>query len=222
MVDAAIQRLNMVESQVRPSDVVDRRIINAMADVERERFVPEAQRTLAYMDEALPLVAEDGVSRRVLLPPRLQAKMIQNLELDAGDLVLDIACATGYSTAVLAAIAQTVVGLECDGGLADQASKALGEAGVDNAVVVKGALLDGYPNEGPYDAILINGAITDMPPALLDQLKDGGRLVAIKAGKGVSTAVQWRRFDINFDHRRIFDAAAPVLPGCEMPKAFVF
>ena len=222
MVDAAIQRLNMVESQVRPSDVVDRRIINAMGAVERERFVPEAQRTLAYMDEAIPLEAEDGTSRRVLLPPRLQAKMIQNLELEEGDLVLDIACATGYSTAVLAAIAQTVVGLECDGGLADQASKALGDASVDNAVVVKGALLDGYANEGPYDAILINGTITDMPAALLDQLKDGGRLVAIKAGEGVSAAVQWRRFDTNFDHRRMFDAAAPVLPGCEMPKEFVF
>ena len=222
MVDAAIQRLNMVESQVRPSDVVDRRILNAMRDIEREKFVPDAKRSLAYMDEAILLEADSDAATRALLPPRLLAKMIQNLELEDDDLVLDIACATGYSTAVLAAIAQTVVGLECDAGLADQAGKALDEAGVDNAVVVKGALLDGYPNEGPYDAILINGAITEMPSGLLDQLKDGGRLVTIQAGEGLSRAVQWRRFDTNFDQRRIFDAAAPVLPGCEMTREFVF
>ena len=222
MVDAAIQRLNMVESQVRPSDVVDRRILAVMGSVEREKFVPEAKRSLAYMDDAIALDSEAGNAHRVLLPPRLLAKMIQNLELEDGDLVLDIACTTGYSTAVLAAIAQTVVGLECDGGLAEHATKALGDAGVDNAVVVKGDLLDGYPNEGPYDAILINGAITELPRGLLDQLKDGGRLVAIQVGDGVSRAVQWRRFDTNFDHRRIFDAAAPILPGCEMAQEFVF
>ncbi|MGI9411664.1 MAG: protein-L-isoaspartate O-methyltransferase family protein [Hyphomicrobiaceae bacterium] len=222
MVDAALQRLNMVESQVRPSDVVDRRILAAMSNIEREKFVPVAKRSLAYMDEAIQLEAESGASARVLLPPRLLAKMIQNLELEDSDLVLDIACATGYSTAVLAAIAQTVVGLECDVGLADQATKALGESGVDNAVVVRGALLEGYPNEGPYDAILVNGAITELPDGLLDQLKDGGRLVAIQAGEGVSRAAQWRRFDTNFDHRRIFDAAAPILPGCEMTREFVF
>ena len=140
MVDAAIQRLNMVESQVRPSDVVDRRILAAMGNIKREKFVPAAKRSLAYMDEAIQLETDSEASPRVLLPPRLLAKMVQNLELEDTDLVLDIACATGYSTAVLAAIAQTVVGLECDAGLADQASKALGEAGVDNAVVVKGAI----------------------------------------------------------------------------------
>ena len=149
MVDAAIQRLNMVESQVRPSDVVDRRILTAMGNIKREKFVPVSKRSLAYMDEAIQLETESGGSQRVLLPPRLLAKMVQNLELEGTDLILDIGCATGYSTAVLAAIAQTVVGLECDADLADQASKALGEAGVDNAVVVKGALLEGYPNEGP-------------------------------------------------------------------------
>ena len=217
MVDTALQRLNMVESQVRPSDVVDRRIPLAMRAVEREHFVPEASRPVAYMDETIQLG-----NGRALLPPRVLAKLIQHLELGDSDLVLDIGCATGYSTAVLAQIAQTVVGLESDDKLADQAGTAIEAAGIDNAAIVRGSLEQGHDDEGPYDAILVNGAVHDISPQLLDQLKDGGRLVAIQIEDGYGRAKQWRRLDSHFDARVIFDAAAAVLPGFEAEQSFVF
>ncbi len=217
MVDTTLQRLNMVESQVRPSDVVDRRVPLAMREIARENFVPESARAVAYMDDTIAL--GDG---RALLPPRLLAKMIQQLAIEAGDVVLDIGCATGYSTAVLARLAQTVVALESDEKLAAQANAALADAGVDNAVVVRGALPDGHGDEGPYDAILINGAVSDVPAAILDQLKDGGRLVAIQNEDGYGRAKQWQRLDTHFDARVVFDAVAPVLPGFEKQTGFVF
>ncbi len=217
MVDTALQRFNMVESQVRPSDVVDRRIPVAMRAVARELFVPEAQRAIAYMDDTIRL---DGA--RALLAPRVLAKMIQHLELGDEDLVLDIGCATGYSTAVLAHIAQTVVGLEVDDRLAQQAAAAIEAAEIDNAVIVTGLLAAGYQAEGPYDAILVNGAVHDLAPQLLDQLKDGGRLVAVHIEEGYGRVKQWRRFDAHFDARTVFDAAADVLPGFERAPVFVF
>jgi protein-L-isoaspartate(D-aspartate) O-methyltransferase len=217
MVDTALQRLNMVESQVRPSDVVDRRVIRAMREIPRETFVPEPARSVAYMDETIPL---DG--GRALLPPRVLAKMIQHLEIEETSVVLDIGCATGYSTSILARLAQTVVALEADSKLADMATAALSETGIDNAVVVRGPLADGYAAEGPYDAILINGAVSDVSASLLDQLKDGGRLVAIQSEEGYGRVKQWRRLDTHFDAKTVFDAAAPVLPGFEREVGFVF
>ena len=217
MVDTELQRLNMVESQLRPSDVVDRRIPVAMRTIVRERFVPEASRPVAYMDETI-----DIGSGRALLPPRVLAKMIQNLELGDNDLVLDIGCGTGYSTAVMSCIAQTVVGLESDHALATQATAAITGAGIDNTVIVEGPLQLGHAAEGPYDAILLNGAVHDIDDVLLDQLKDGGRMVAIQIEQGYGRAKQWRRFDTYFDARSIFDAVAPVLPGFERPPGFVF
>ncbi len=217
MVDTALQRLNMVESQVRPSDMVDRRVLLAMRTIERERFIPEVSRPVAYMDDTIPLGNE-----RVLVPPRVLAKMIQHLELNESDLVLDVGCSTGYSTAVLSQIAQTVVGLESDKTLAEQAAAAITAAEIDNAVIVEGALPQGHAEEGPYDAILINGAVHDIESELLDQLKDGGRLVAIQPKDGYSRAMQWKRYDNTFDSRAIFDAVAPILPGFERAPGFVF
>ena len=217
MIDTALQRLNMVESQVRPSDVVDRRVPSAMRAIEREFFVPEARRAVAYADESIRL--DDN---RFLLPPRVLAKMIQHLELGNDSLVLDIGCGTGYSTAVISRIAQTVVGLESDPKLAAEAIKAIDAAGIDNAVIVEGPLVEGHGDEGPYDGILLNGAVHEMDEQLLDQLKDGGRLVAIQLEDGYGRARQWHRFGTQFDSRVIFDAIAPVLPGFERPPKFVF
>jgi len=217
MVDTALQRLNMVESQVRPSDVVDRRVLAAMQDIERERFVPEASRAVAYVDEMIQLGGG-----RVLLPPRVFGKMVQHLELSSDDLVLDVGCGTGYSTAVISCIAQTVVGLESDKALSAQAMAAIAEAGIDNAVVVEGLLAEGHAEEGPYDAIFVNGAVHDIDNHLLDQLKDEGRLVAIQLEDGYGRVRQWRRFDGQFDSRAVFDAVAPILPGFERAPEFVF
>lgn len=222
MADVALQRKNMVESQIRPNDVTDRRILNAMLAVPREAFVPTALRPLAYMDEALTLAkAGAGNAGRGMAAPRALAKLLQLAEISAGDVVLDIGAMTGYSAAVIARLAQTVVALESDPGMAETASKTLEQLGVDNSVVVTGDLEVGYPAEGPYDAIVIEGSVGQVPPALLDQLKDGGRLVAIEQGLP-SHAVVWRRAGRGFDRRQAVEVAAPAVPGFEKKKEFVF
>lgn len=221
MIDHATQRLNMVESQVRPSDVTDRRITRAMRDIPREEFVPGRLKSIAYADEHLS-VSDTGGNRRYILAPRLLAKLIQLLRIEPDALVLDIAPATGYSTALLARLAQTVIALEEDPRLAERAQATLTALGTDNAVVITGPISAGAPDEGPYDAILLNGAVTDVPPALLDQLKDGGLLAAVSIENGVGRATLWARHGMTFDRRAAFDASTPYLPGFEPKAGFSF
>ena len=222
MTDFAAQRKSMVDSQVRPSDVTDRRIPRAMLEVPRELFVPDALRPIAYMDENLRVGdGEGGGGGRYLLAPRVFAKLLQHLEIGDGDAVLDIGGATGYSAAILARLSPRVVELESDPVLAERAYALLAEA----AATVRhftGPLAEGVAGEGPYDAILVNGAIPDAPRALLDQLKDGGRLAAIRLERGVGRAMLWRRYGTRFDQRALFDAGAPPLPGFERRAEFVF
>jgi protein-L-isoaspartate(D-aspartate) O-methyltransferase len=217
MIDAALQRKNMVESQVRPSDVTDRRITRAMLAIPREQFVPPHMRSLAYIDNEVSLT-----SGRALMAPRTFAKLVQLAELAETDLVLDVGCATGYSAAVLASLAQTVVALECNPELAAAATRTLTSLQCDNVAVVIGDLADGYAKEGPYDAIVVEGAVSSIPAALLQQLKDGGRLVAILADGGVSQAARWRRLGQACDRVAAFDAAAPLLPGFKRADGFAF
>lgn len=222
MADVVLQRKNMVESQVRPNDITDRRILNAMLAIPREAFVPIALKPIAYMDETLVLVkANAGSPVRGMMAPRAFAKLLQLAEIGPADVVLDVGAMTGYSTAVIARLAQTVVALEDDSALADAASKALEELAADNAAVVTGDLEIGYPSEGPYDAIVVEGAVEQIPSSLLDQLKDGGRLVAIEAGVPAN-AVVWKRLGRHFDRRVAFEAAAPAVPGFEKKKEFIF
>ncbi|MCL4768425.1 MAG: protein-L-isoaspartate O-methyltransferase [Hyphomicrobiaceae bacterium] len=218
----ALQRKNMVESQVRPSDVVDRRILRAMLDIPREAFVPEDARPLAYIDREVRISPRAEPLARYLLAPSVHARLIQFLEPDEHTVVLDVGCGTGYGSAVLARLAQTVVGLEADPGLADQASRTLSALSVDNVVIITGSLTAGWPDEGPYDAILLNGSVPEVPAALLNQLKDGGRLAGILAGGGVSKATLWQRSGPHFASRALFDAAAAPLPGFERRAQFVF
>jgi len=220
MIDHATQRLNMVESQVRPSDVTDRRITGAMREIPGENFVPGPLKSIAYADEHLR-VGENG-RQRVILAPRLLAKMIQLLSIEPDGLVLDIGPATGYSTALLARLGQTVIALEEDPRLAERAQGTLTALGADNAVVITGPLRSGAPDEGPYDAILLNGAVASVPPALLDQLKDGGLLAAVSVENGVGRATLWVRHGMTFDQRTVFDASAPYLPGFEPQTGFTF
>jgi protein-L-isoaspartate(D-aspartate) O-methyltransferase len=221
-VDFAIQRTNMVESQVRPSDVTDRRIIRAMRDLPREVFVPERVRTLAYMDGSVPLSpAKPGAGKRSLLAARVFAKLVQAAEIDSSDTVLDIGVGSGYSSAVLAQLAGHVVALESDSGLAASARELLPSVGCSTVSVVEGDLAQGWASEGPYDAIIIEGAIEVVPDALFDQLKDGGRLVAI-SGRGAGRATVWQREGRSFGAADVFDASGDVLPGFEKPAAFAF
>jgi protein-L-isoaspartate(D-aspartate) O-methyltransferase len=223
MTDSNVQRLNMVESQIRPSDVTDRRIIQAMLQVPREAFVVAALGSMAYMDEPVPVTAQTaGAGARYLLAPRTFAKLVQLCEIEPTAAVLDVGCASGYSTAVVAKLAARVVGLEADGALALRATNTLRELGIANAKILEAALPTGAPGDGPFDAILLNGAVPDAPTALLEQLKDGGRLVAVLAAATFGQAHVWRRTGSVWASAVGFDAAAAPLPGFVRAAGFVF
>ena len=220
MVDAATQRMNMVESQVLTSDVTDRRILRAMRELPRERFVPAPMTALAYMDEAVP-VTPAGAERRWLLAPRVLAKLLQLADIGDDNHVLDVGGATGYSAAVLAGMGKSVIALECNIKLTEQARANLAALALDNASVTVGELTAGWLDKAPYDAIVLQGAAATVPEALFDQLKDGGRLVAVLIEGGLGKATIWRRLGRSVDAWGAFDAAAPVLPGFERTPVFV-
>jgi protein-L-isoaspartate(D-aspartate) O-methyltransferase len=223
MVDFALQRLNMVESQVRPSELTDRRIANAMLDVTRESFLPASLQGVAYSDGELMLsVMGDAASNRQVLSPRTVAQMLQSLDLNSNDIVLLIGAGSGYEAALVSKIAQTVMIVESDEDLARQADNALSAQDVSNAVVIHGALADGCSAEGPFDKILINGGVDFVPGALLDQLKDGGRLVAIRRKDGVSRLVRWQREGEQYSLTEFGAAAADVLSAFAKEASFVF
>ena len=221
--DYEAARLNMVNSQVRTTDVTDHALLSALLDVPRERFVPADRRFATYIDEDLEIGRAVGLDGpRYLMEPSPFAKMVQLAEIGPGDTVLDIGCATGYSCAVLARLAESVIAVESDEPLADFAREALAELVVDNVAVVSGALEEGYPKEGPYDAIVIEGAVDRVPDAILDQLKEGGRLVTV-VGRGHSGRARlFVREDGIVSNRPVFNAAVPILPGFEAPAEFVF
>jgi protein-L-isoaspartate(D-aspartate) O-methyltransferase len=221
MIDAARQRTNMVESQILTSDVTDRRILRAMGELPRERFVPQDYAALAYMDEAVPLAATAGRGpRRGLMAPRVLAKLLQLADIGETARVLDVGAGTGYSAAVLGRIAKTVIALESDANLAASAQKSLAALALDNVRVVEGPLADGWVDEGPYDAIVLSGSVSKPPAVLLDQLKDGGRLVGVIGQTGLGKAAIWRRLGRSVDQWIAFDAAAPSLPGFETAQVF--
>jgi protein-L-isoaspartate(D-aspartate) O-methyltransferase len=224
MNDSGLQRLNMVESQVRTSDVTDRRIIRAMLDIPREPFVPAGMVSLAYSDAALAVSGQRTGSApvRALLEPRTLAKLIQLADIDDDETVLDVGCATGYSSAVLARIAKRVVAIEADKALADAATAALKALGIANVTVVNGELKAGAPAQAPFDVILLNGAVPAIPQALCDQLREGGRLVAVVSQGRVSRAHLALRTGSTVDTRPAFEVAADALPGFEAPAGFVF
>ncbi|MEL7273886.1 MAG: protein-L-isoaspartate O-methyltransferase [Pseudomonadota bacterium] len=218
MIDFEQARVNMVESQIRVNDVTDHDIIRAFATVPRERFVPAQQRALTYMDENIAISTEG----RFLMEARSLSKLIQLAEVEQDHIVLDIGCGTGYSTAILASLSTSVVALESDEELAGQAADTLMELGVDNAVVVQGALEKGHAKEGPYDIIFIGGAVEEMSAALGDQLKDGGRLVVVEGTGNAGRARLYTKRGETFAGRDAFNSAVKPLPGFEKKPEFVF
>lgn len=217
MTDYAVARETMVDRQVRPADVTLYPIIAAMLEVPRERFVPEALRPVAYLGEHVPLAPG-----RVLLDPRVFAKLLDAVNVGPGDLVLDVGCGYGYSTAVLARMAEAVVAVEEDPAMAAEAEALLAGEGVDTAVVVPGPLAEGVAAHGPFDAMVIEGAVEVMPQALEEQLKPGGRVAAIFVDGARGQARLGLRTENGIAWRRIFDATALVLPGFAAAKAFEF
>lgn len=207
----------MVDCQVRPSDVTRHSIIQAMLAVPRENYVPASQRPVAYAEQDVPLV-----KGRSLLAPRTFAKMLDTAEISPEDSVLDIGCGYGYSSAVIAQLCRGVIAIESDETMFTAAEASLINAAVDNAVVLNGPLEAGMAAEGPYDVIVIEGAISAEPKALYDQLAEGGRLIAIWSGKGIGQVKMSVRSGDDIATRWIFDAAAPVLPGFEAKPSFAF
>jgi protein-L-isoaspartate(D-aspartate) O-methyltransferase len=223
MENNSLARLNMVESQVRPNDVTDTRILAAMMELPRENFVPAESRALAYSDQDVQVKSADANGRaRCLLAPMTVARLIHAANVQSGDLVLDIGCATGYSSAILSSLADSVVALECDESLAALASDVLPALQIANVAVVTGPLQAGYPSEGPYDAIVVNGEVSVVPEALCEQLKDGGRLVAVLNKDGVRRIWVFRRSGEKTTGVASHNASAPVLPGFEAKEHFVF
>jgi len=213
--DYTARRTMMVDTQIRPSDVTKFPIIDAMLSVPREAYVPDALKEAAYVGENLAL--GDG---RALLDPRTLAKMIDALSIEPSDVILDLGCGLGYSTAILARLGDFVVGVEDDATRAADAQATLSEQGVDNAAVVEGLLNEGSAKSGPYDVILLQGAIAHMSEALADQLREGGRIGAIFAEGALGVVRIGRKIDGELNWRDAFNASAPLLNGFEAESVF--
>ena len=222
MNDFTTARLNMVESQVRPNGITDRRIIAAIEVVAREEFVPDSRRPLAYMDEDVVLDPADRTQGpRALIEVMAFARLLQHAAIKPADKVLIVGAGTGYGAAVVSQIAGTVVALECDAGLAAQARANL--AGAGNVKIVEGALAAGVGAEQPFDVILLEGRAGEVPQTLIDQLADGGRLVGVVGERETSQACIYSRSGGAIAVRQVFDASVTALPGLKLKKpAFVF
>jgi protein-L-isoaspartate(D-aspartate) O-methyltransferase len=214
-------RQKMVDGQVRPSDVTDVRIINAMLALPREAFVPENHRALAYLDLDLD-VSEGAAAKRFLIKPVVTAKMLQAAEVKDTDNVLVVGCASGYAAALVAKLAARVTATESEPSLAAKARDVLAALGIGNVTVRVAAAAEGDSVDAPYDVIVLNGATEIVPEGLYRQLKDGGKLVGVFAMSQPQRATVVTRSNHDYGNRVLFDAAVPVLPGLERPPAFVF
>jgi protein-L-isoaspartate(D-aspartate) O-methyltransferase len=217
MIDYTAARLNMVDSQLRPNTVTDPALLEAFLAVPRERFVPPAAQRTAYVDERLPLGGG-----RWLMPPMVLARLLQLAQIGPDDLVLDIGCGSGYAAALLARVARQVVAIDA-APLVAQAVARLRELGAGNVLAVEAPLADGYPARAPYDVILIEGGVAQLPDVIGRQLAEGGRLVTVMGeGNGLGHAVLMSKSGSVLSRRPVFDAAAPLLPGFERAASFQF
>ena len=215
MTDFTARRTMMVDTQVRPSDVTKFPIIDAMLKVAREDFVPVARREAAYLGENISL--GEG---RVLLEPRTLAKMLDDLGVENDELVLDIGCGYGYSSAVIAHMAEAVVAVEDDEQMAKEAQETLINTDIDNVIVHHGPLAEGAQQHGPYDVVIVQGGVADVPEALLAQLKDGGRIACLFMDGPLGEVRLGYKSERGISWRKSFNAAAPVLDGFTRAKEF--
>ncbi|WP_417457396.1 protein-L-isoaspartate O-methyltransferase family protein [Kordiimonas sp.] len=217
MTESALARSHMIDCQLRVNEMNDERVIDAVRAVPRELFVPKAKRSVAYVDEDLPIG-----NGRYLMEPMVFARLLGEAQIGPKDLVLDIGCATGYSAAVMAGLADAVVALEADADLVKLAEKKLASLEIMNVAVVQGAHAAGVAKQGPFDVIVLEGAVEEVPAALIKQLKDGGRLLCVKldGGQGRAHIVTMKAgIATAMD---LFDANIQPLPGFEKEAGFVF
>jgi protein-L-isoaspartate(D-aspartate) O-methyltransferase len=224
MIDFSEARTHMVNTQVITLGVTDRRLIAALSAVPRERFLPVDMEPFAYADLDLPLNrgALTSSPPRHLMAVGVFARLIQEGNIGSDAMVLDVGCTTGYSSAVLARLATSVIGLECDEHLAASAVKNLLDLEVDHASVVTGPLERGWPADAPYDLIILEGAVGRIPAVFGELLKIGGRLVGVVGYGHSASAMVYTKSRFAISGRRAFNAAVRPLPGFEIPKAFVF
>ena len=225
--DFTAARNHMVDSQVRTADVTDNRVIRAMREVPRERFVPRSQLARAYADRHIELTPIQGADEneaqsRWLMAPRDFAKLIQAADIRPTDAVLDIGCGRGYSTAVIAKLCDTCVGLEMAEADVNRATETLLDIGSENAAVIQGDLTKGAPEHGPFDVIVGQGSVMEVPKAWADQLSDGGRIAVVVQDGPVGRACVFTKAGDIVSKRVVFDASVPVLPGFEVTPEFVF
>jgi protein-L-isoaspartate(D-aspartate) O-methyltransferase len=219
MHDFAAYRQNMIESQIRPNQVTNGAVLAVFAEIPREAFVPDRLKPVAYIDESVPLGGD-----RYLVEPRVAARLVQALAVEPTDKALLVGAASGYMAAILSRLAAEVTALEIDGKLAAEASANVRSLGLRNVTVVQDDLRLGYAGNAPYEVILCDGAVTVVPPALADQLAEGGRLATVTtradgtAGHGILSL----KTHGSLSHRILFDAVTPLLPGCAPEPAFVF
>ncbi|MHA6289195.1 protein-L-isoaspartate O-methyltransferase family protein [Maricaulis sp. CAU 1757] len=208
-------RKHMVDSQIRPSDVTDRRLLAALERTPRHLFVPRSRRASAYADTSVATS-----DQRKAMRPRDLAKLIHAADIQPDELVLDIACGRGYSTAILAHMAETVVGVDNDEDGLSRATDNLNMVGADNAVVVEGDPKQGVPSQGPFNVIFVNGAVETVPQAWFDQLAENGRLAVVIRKGPVGKATIFTRSGAGIGERVVFDSSASVLPGFEAERRF--
>lgn len=217
MDELAQARKNMVDSQIRPADVTDRRLLAAFDDMPRHLFVPRSRQASAYADAEVPTG-----ERRKMMRPRDLAKLIHAAAVQPDELVLDIACGRGYSTSILSHLAETVVALEDDADSLSRATDLLAKVDADNAVAMEGDLKAGLPDQGPFDVIFVNGAVDAVPQAWFDQLAEGGRLAAVIRKGPVRRATIFTRSEAGIGERPVFDASTSMLAGFEAEPGFAF
>lgn len=223
MIDFETARIRMVDSQLRTTDVTSHSLLSAFMTVPREAFVPEKLAALAYIDSDLEIApAAEGQAPRYVMEPSPLGKLLQAAEVGTDDRVLDVGAGTGYAAAILSRVAKSVVALESDENLVSRATVVLAEQGYDNVSVVKGSLEKGYASEAPYDVIFLNGAVEVVPDALFDQLRDGGRLVAVVGYGNASAAQVYVREGASVSKRFAFNTSVKPLPGFRKVVEFVF
>lgn len=218
MMDFDSARRTMVDTQLRPSGVTDDRLLASMGRLPRENFVPVEMQPVAYSDTDVQLIPHG----RSMAAPTVLAKLVQLANVASTDVVLDVGCGTGYSAAVLAELASAVVGIENDAALVEKANQVLTDLDVGNAAVLEAELSSGVPSEAPFDVIVLEGAVDEVPAALLKQLKDGGKLVAMVHNNGVPTAEIHLRTGKDISVRRDFNMALPPLESLVAKAEFSF
>ncbi len=222
-IDFELARTKMVDNQIRTTDVTSHPVLGAFLSVAREDFVPSDARALAYIDDDIRISdGQDGQAARYLMEPSPLAKLLQLADVKESDVVLEIGCGSGYVSALLSLLADSVVALESDETLAEAAGDKLSKLGYDNVAVVTGPLVDGYKPEAPYDVIFIGGAVEELPHGLFDQLRDGGRLVVVEGHGNASKANLYIRDGGNTSARRGFNTSVKALPGFEKAAEFEF